>query len=324
MKGLRGMLGKRSSSDMGELVYAYAKACGIIGKSFVGKRIKKLDALSRLSELDRMLFPASGQDLPEKELLVDLEKRIIGRSINSIITIINCFSKAPGFLIFLLRRYEYEDIKKALDVNIEGTDFAFLPEDESFLNQEQGDSIPPMHLDQHYYNSLWESLSRLPGKDRYAAGKILSEEISLKNSCWALRLRTYYNMKADEIKSYLIDLPVAPKRKKRSLAEEAVQCLDFPLDDFDAWSSWRWKKFLNSPAGKDKWQADPRHFQNASSRYLFQLAYRLFRINPFSLDSVFCFIKLKQFEEDLLVSYAEALGMGFSGREIISLLGAAS
>ena len=37
-------------------------------------------------------------------------------------------------------------------------------------------------------------------------------------------------------------------------------------------------------------------------------------------DAAACFIKLKQFEEDLLTSVAEGLGLGMSGRDVFSLL----
>ena len=74
-------------TGLGERAYAYAKACGIIGKSFVGKRIHLLEKAGSLSELDRMVFPDSSQNLPEKELLFDLEKRISERAVNSIISL---------------------------------------------------------------------------------------------------------------------------------------------------------------------------------------------------------------------------------------------
>jgi vacuolar-type H+-ATPase subunit C/Vma6 len=124
-------------------------------------------------------------------------------------------------------------------------------------------------------------------------------------------------MSANEIKSHLIDIPV---KGSRSLADEAVQCLEYPLDSFSAWSSWRWKDFLNSDTGEMHWHADPRYFQNAASRYLYRLARHYFRSRLFSLDTVFCFIKLKQFEEDILTSGAEGLSIGMSGRDILSML----
>jgi vacuolar-type H+-ATPase subunit C/Vma6 len=46
----------------------------------------------------------------------------------------------------------------------------------------------------------------------------------------------------------------------------------------------------------------------------------LFRRRPFSIDTAFCFIKLKQFEEDVLTSVAEGLGMGMSGEDIFAVL----
>jgi vacuolar-type H+-ATPase subunit C/Vma6 len=206
----------------GERSYAYAKACGIIGKSFIGKRTRNLERASRLSELDRIIFPATSRELPEKELLLDLEDRITERTVNSIIAIVGCFSKPPEFLSLLVRSYEYADLKNAIsssldkektapshtdlgprfqtvrfdawpDVQkmIEGTEFDFLLGDDGSLKVGQGDVSLQTDLDRHYYNALWKSLSALPRCDRYASERILSEEISLKNSCWVLRLRTY-------------------------------------------------------------------------------------------------------------------------------------
>jgi hypothetical protein len=45
-----------------------------------------------------------------------------------------------------------------------------------------------------------------------------------------------------------------------------------------------------------------------------------FRRRPISIDTPACFIKLKQYEEDLLTSVAEGLGLGIPGRDVFSLL----
>ena len=340
MKSLPGM------GEMGERAYAYAKACGIIGKSFVGKRTHTLEGVNGLAELDKTIFPAAVQNLPEKELLVDLENRIIGRAVNSITAIVGCFSSPPEFLTLLIRSYEYADLKSALiaalerekeapahtdigrfqtvrfdkwpDIRsmIEGTEYDFLLDKNGVLQNDLGSIALQTVLDQHYYGALWKALVALPKKDRFAAEKILSDEISLKNSGWALRLRTYYQMNQDEVKRHLVYMSA----KSRSLAEDAVQCLEYPLDNLSAWSSWRWKDFLNPVMGDGYWQADPRYFQNGASGHLYNLARRYFRLHPFSLDTIFCFIKLKQFEEDLLTSDAEGLSMGMSGKDIFSML----
>ena len=192
------MLGIRRIPAIGERAYAYAKACGIISKSFVGKRIHNLEGVSRLSELDKTIFPDAPENLPERELLVNIEGRIINRAVNSIIAIADCFSHPPEFLTLLIRSYEYADLKSVLfafqakektapvhtdighfqtvhfnawpniEAMIKGTDFEFLlAEKEKFGKEEENISLQAM-LDGHYYCALWKSLLSLSKKNRYA------------------------------------------------------------------------------------------------------------------------------------------------------------
>jgi vacuolar-type H+-ATPase subunit C/Vma6 len=336
---------------MGERAYVYAKACGIIGKSFIGKRTSRLHSVTRLTELDRLVFPGDSRDLPGQELLVDLERRIIGRSVNQIITIVDSFSKPPELLSRLVRTYEYEDVKRIIsalgagDARIpaytdigrfrtvrfeaypdpegmfKGTEFEFM-KNEKF---EQGDrtaegSRLQTKLDHQYYISLWESLSKLPRKDKSAYEKLFCEEISLRNAVWALRLRTYYNMPDEEIRERLVDISPRSRGNRASLAADALAALSLALDNRGDWLKWRRSGFLNPEQPGTAWKLDPRYFQNAAAAYLYRLARLSFRRNPFSLDTVLCFIKLKQFEEDFLTSMAEGLGMGMSVQDVSTLL----
>jgi hypothetical protein len=339
----------------------YAKACGIIGKSFVGPRIAALEPAGRLTELDRLVFPQSFRELPERELLVDLERRIIGRSASQIIAIVNSYARPPELLVRLLRSYEYGDLKSALaaiaggetrapsftnlgrfgvvkfgaypDIKamVAGTEFEFLASGAS-KEGEAGITLQTK-LDKHYYTTLWESLYRLKRRDRAGIEAILSEEISLRNAVWVLRLRTYYRMAADEVREKLIDIK-SPSRKggvgngrsskvrsqnAYSLAADAEAALELPLDAYAPWASWKRASFLNPEQG-GLWTADPRYFQNAASRHLYRLARRYFRRRPFAIDTAACFIKLKQFEEDLLTSIAEGLGIGMTSRDVFAML----
>jgi hypothetical protein len=325
----------------GERSYVFAKACGIVGKSFVGKRIPRLPGLGRLSELDRLVFPASGRDLPERELLLDLENRIIGRSVRQILSIVGSFAKPPELLVRLVRSYEYSDLKSCLALIAEdpsdprlgsrkplftdigpfgtvhfelfpdlpamlgGTEFEFL-----LKKDHASPEILQTELDRLYYVKLREALEKLSKKDRLASEKILGEEIALRNIIWALRLRIYYGMENEKIRDHLILPP----------ASDVLAALDLPLDNRDAWKGWGRESFLNAAHPGEPWRLDPRYFQNAASEYLYRLALHSFRRSPLSLDTSFCFIKLKQFEEDLLTSVAEGLGLGMSGRDVFSLL----
>ncbi|MDR2053549.1 MAG: V-type ATPase subunit [Treponema sp.] len=344
---------------MGERAYVYAKTCGIIGRSFLGKRIPRLSSVNRLSELDRLVFPDSFRDLPERELLVDLERRILGRSVGQILNIVNAYKKPPELLIRLLRAYEYADLKSALialaggertapewtplerfstvhfgaypdlKAMLKNTEFEFLLEDtpgagrpasESAAATPDGgiDSIRMQtKLDRHYYTALWKSLLKLPKHDRDGIGKILEEEISLRNVIWTLRLRTYYRMEAEDVREHLVFIE---KRKGKSLAQDALDSLELPLDTRPAWEKWRRGGFLNREVPDEHWTADPRYFQNVVSVYLYRMARLYFRRRPVSMDTPACFIKLKQYEEDLLTSMAEGLGLGLPSGDVFSLL----
>jgi vacuolar-type H+-ATPase subunit C/Vma6 len=339
----------------GERAYVYAKACGIIGKSFVGSRIAALEPAGRLTDLDRLVFPQSFRELPERELLADLERRILDSAVNKIISLVNSYAQPPEFLVRLLRSYEYEDLKVALSAiggketkaftftnlgrfgvvkfdaypdiaaMVSGTEF------ESLISQasRDGDSriVLQIKLDKHYYTMLWESLYRLKRQDREGIEAILAEEISLRNVVWALRLRTYYHMSGNDVRERLIDLESHPHShshksgtgNRHSLVADAEAMLELPLDTYSPWVSWKRVGFLN-PGRGDTWTADPRYFQNAASRHLYHLARHYFHLRPFSVDTAACFIKLKQFEEDLLTSLAEGLGMGMTSRDVFAML----
>ncbi|MCL2761583.1 MAG: V-type ATPase subunit [Treponema sp.] len=334
--------------------FAYAKACGIIGKSFIGKRIAALEKMSSLQELDRLVFPAAVRELPVKELLANLEQRILQRTVRHIRVILNSYSIPPQALVLQLRSCEYAGLKTCLhhiaagkktappafnDIGrfstvrfskypnlaamLAGTEFAFI------LTQFPKDPKPAdltaieAALDRQYYTLLTESICGLPAADRLYAQRILAEEISLRNCVWALRLRTYFKKDQDETARYLMDLKMFGQNQHDeavSLAAEARKSLRFPLDSRPAWNGWRWEKLLNPQKAGEQWTVDPRYFQNAASRYIYRLSRRCFRFMPFSVSSIFCYIKLKHYEEDLLISIAEGLALGMSGKDVFAML----
>ena len=350
----RGFSFRGSSPDAGERAFAYAKACGIIGKSFVGKRIAGLGKLRSLSELDRLIFPGVYRDLPDRELLADLERRILQRTAKHILSIINSYSRPPELLVRQLRSCEYADLKACLhnissgmkvppgliDIGcfrtvrfeaypdlaamLNGTEFEFILEKDLKALQSTGYDFAPLdaELDLRYYTLLVQSAGRLSAADRFLIEQILEGEISLRNCAWALRLRGYYKKTVNETAQHLIDLKMPGG--KTSLAAEAHISLNFSMDFRSDWKGWRWEKLLNPEKAGESWAVDPRYFQNAASQYLYRFCLRRFRHIPFSISFVFCYIKLKQFEEDLLTSIAEGLGLGMTSDDVFHLLEAAS
>ena len=330
--------------------YVYAKACGIIGKSFVGKKISSLAGLRSLSELDRLIFADHHGDLPAKELLADIEGRIIGRTVRQIMAVAGSYTEPPEIIARMIRSYEYGDLKICVqhiasgekkpprfcdigrfrtvnfdafpDMNamLKSTEFKFLlPHDLKGLKKGFDTAPVETKIDSLFYSSLVESLNSLSSEDREITQRILADEISLRNCTWALRLRTYYRKMAGEALKHLMDIRLQGE-KNVSLAAEAEQSLSFPLDSRPSWQGWKWEKLLNSEQASVHWAADPRHFQNAASGYLYRLAMRCFHRVPLSVSSVFCFIKIKQFEEDLLTSIAEGLALGIDSASVFRLL----
>jgi hypothetical protein len=338
----------------------YARACGIIGKSFVGKGIARLGGITRLSELDRLVFGAEARDLPERELLRDFEQRVLNRAAKQIVAIVGSFRAPPELLVLMARDFEYTDLKRAIaaaaigekqapavtgidrfatidfsayprfDKMLADTEFAFLLED---LKKLSGGSATVIQnkLDRHYYTALWNSLFKLAPSDRSAIERILAAELSLRNASWALRLRSYYGMTAEQIREYLALLEAprgfAEGRRKAArfnLADDALASLNMALDNHEEWARWRWAKFLNPAVPGEPWTADPRFFQNAAARHLYRLAWLSVHRRPFALDTAACFIKLKLFEEDLLVSVAEGISLGMASQETLDIMGVAS
>lgn len=328
--------------------YAYAKACGIIGKSFVGKRISSLANLRSLSELDRLIFPEHYGDKPAGELLSDMEKRIVSRSVRQILVIIDSYENPPELLTRMLRAYEYSDFKTCLQYIAAGkkelpvicgirrfrtVDFNSFPDISAMIKNTEFETLLSADiksiqencditqietkLDNFYYQSLIKSALNLSAEDRSIVQRLLAEEISLRNCTCALRLRSYYHKNSEETRGFMMDLK---QGADNSLAKEAIESLDFSLDLRNSWESWKWECFLNPEEPYKHWTADPRYFQNAASRYIYSLAKKSFHRLPMSVSSIFCYIKLKQFEEDILTSIAEGLAMGLDSTGVFKLL----
>jgi vacuolar-type H+-ATPase subunit C/Vma6 len=344
-----------SSPGVGERAYAYAKACGIIGKSFVGKRVAELRGLRLLSELDRLVFPEARRDLPDRELLVDIERSIEKRAVRHILAIVNSYTEPPDLLIHQLGAYEYSDLKTCLHYIARGIKtlpvlcgigrfrtirFEAFPDLAKMLSETKYEFILSKNikalkpdsrefvlieteLDTYYYLGLINSLGDLSDEDRDIAQKILVNEISLRNCAWALRLRTYFRKSAAEVGGHLMNIRMQAEISA-NIASDALKSLNLPLDSRAPWRGWKWEKFLNPEKTGEHWNLDPRYFQNAASRYLYRLALSSFHRAPMTVSTIFCFIKIKQFEEDLLTSVAEGLGMGMSGGDVFEMLTAES
>jgi hypothetical protein len=217
----------------------------------------------------------------------------------------------------------YPDLEKMLA----GTEFGFLldapadaPADErlEFGGEFDTDKVFS-RIDAFYYKTLIAFLRKTPARECASIRRILAEEISLKNASWALRLRCYYNFSGKNIEERLIHLKMS--KKGPDLADDALAVLDWKPDDAQDWARWKRRSLLNPEEAGKLWRVNPRYFQNAASIRLYKLTSTLFRRRPFTLDATALFIRLKQFEQQLLVSMAEGSRLGLSAGEVMAALG---
>jgi len=285
--------------------YAYAKASWIVGKSFLGKRISSLNSIHTLNELDRLIFTDAHRELPGRELLIDLEKRITQRTVRQVLSVVKSYSQPPKLLVRMLKCFEYTDLKRR---------FTWLSLGKNEENQEG--------LNYDYYQDLIESLYQLDSEDRIVAARLLADEISLQNCILALRLRKFYHKSETEAAKNLMNFKMHGNlyQKKISLCSDARTSLHFSLDVRQDWKGWRWEKFLNHDDSPAQWTIDPRYFQNAAYQHLYHLSLHNFHNAPMTVSALYCFIKLKLFEEDFLISIAEGLSLGMDCSSIIKLL----
>jgi hypothetical protein len=103
----------------GANAYLYAKACGMLAKSFVGPRLSLLFDADSLTVLWSRIFGKDGAtgkempQLPEVLLARALEKEASSQFIRDYIRLLSAYETPQPVLIKLLQLYDYSNLKDA-------------------------------------------------------------------------------------------------------------------------------------------------------------------------------------------------------------------
>ncbi|MBE6350792.1 MAG: hypothetical protein E7062_08625 [Spirochaetaceae bacterium] len=325
--------------------FVYAKAKGMIAKSFVGTRINKIFTVQSLGELWSLLFKSEVPLVPEVMLAKKIEQEIELRFISDFKKLLDAFDEPNDFCKVLLQKYDYGNLKEfssALLVGMtqkpfyydigkyallrykkwpsiagltEETVLSWYKEAPSRKQQAYYDSL----LDQHYIFELWDALKTVPKKQRTILQDYLSEEFILQNIIWALRLKIYYSMTNDEILTHLA-FSTKEKNKDDILVQPALKILEYPLDSYEVWSSWKYKDLVNTSVDTASWRIDPRWVEHSAQVMLYKKAYALFhRYSECSL-CLFCLYKIKQYETNCVRTCAEGLRLHVYGQDSLSFV----
>lgn len=331
----------------GAYAYVYAKACGIVSKSFVGKKSGRLFSVKTLGELWTLLFEEELPMVPEGLLAYEIERKARGEFISSFISLLSAFDKPEPVCLALLDYFNFENYKilvHALDEKQKDVPFFNNLGDYSTLNLAKWPSFTEMvrgtffagfglslpekpdaswenMLDKLFYRNLWDSVNKIPSGQRDFAIHIIKNQIEIENISWALRLRVYFDMKREDIIPMLVFEDAENPSSKDVLGGTAVEALELPLDNIEAWKSWKFFKFLNPWSDSSLWSVDPRYFEQAGFTWLGQQSLKNFHRNPFSVNTLLCFFKIKQSEVSLIRTAAEGIRLQVSEKEMADFRG---
>jgi len=251
--------------------------------------------------------------------------------------VLSGFKEAPAVLIHLVRSHEYAALKDCVSSIVRGevpgtfpdlgrfssVNTKSFPKLGAMVKNTVHDWIPAKPvpgdlvsiesgLDTRYYTDLLD----LSGKEHGRAGRCIHamarDEVILRNCAWALRMRFNFNWDAAASRAYLIGVD-------KGLAGEALAVFSLSANERHAWKSWAFEPFFGD-SQETSWRPDAVEFERRAAFHLYKRTLIGFRLHPLSIVPLYCLIKLKDFEVDLLTMVMEALRLGMEEKEIRSFL----
>ncbi len=312
--------------------YVYAKASGMLARSFAGQRAASLFEVKKLSELWSLVFTDEVPVVPEEMLAEKIERKAELAFVNDFKNLLECYSKPEPVSLALLQSYDYSNLKdishalqngeKELPSIVDIGRFSMLRYDEwpslskitensqlSWYNTVPSRSEQKefdLKLDTQYMLSLWKAVEKVPAAERKTVAELVHEKLRLQNCIWALRLKVYYGMSDEDIIKNLVFINEADGIQD-SLAGEAVTVLSFAIDTYSDWSDWKYAYLLNPYTEGEVWQVDPRWLEQSVILDINKKAMKHFHRNPFTADVLVSWFMIKQYELNCIRTAAEGL-----------------
>lgn len=326
--------------------YVYAKASGMLAKSYVGDRARELFSFNSLQELWSFLFKAEVPVVPEALLARALEKEAFDTFVFQYKKLIECYSEPNPVLTALLHGYDYENIKDiGAAISLKESKLPEINRINPFnlINYDKWPDLKAMTAetplewyssavdikDQHLINhkidcqnviEMIKALDKVELSCRKDVKKLVSEKLIIENIVWALRLRLYYNMSSEEIIP-LLAYSTSEKDLKDYLVQDALKVLDLPLDDHDSWKKWKYSRLLNPHDEGSPWTVDPGWIATAFKTVYVGKARRMFHQYPFTCCPIVCWFIIKQDELDNIRTASESLRLNIDSSQAMRTVG---
>lgn len=324
----------------GASAFVYAKASGMLAKSYIGKRTVKLFEARTLADLWTLLFEEEVPLIPEFLMARLIEEKAEQKFVQDFSRLLSWYEKPDHVLVTLLRFYDFTNLKLLAAALFNNRDLPRLVDIGSFseLNYSAWPDIAQItqnssiswyndvpeiteqklydhKLDVQYVRQLWASVQKLPVSERSPVEKLIKTDIVFQNIIWALRLKVYYDMDTQSVISYLAGLTDSPDASD-VLAGPAVKILDKPIDVYDEWKDWEYRRLLNAHEPDSIWSVDPRWVQQSANNELAKRALKDFHKYPFTAMVLASWFKIKQNEVQNIRTAAEALRLNISESEV--------
>lgn len=321
--------------------YAYAKACGILSRSYTGERAAKLFSAQKLSELWPLIFTDEVPAVPEILLAKTIEQKAAQKFILEYKKLLMAYDSPAQILVDLLQYFDFENLKSlgaaaamgqrempplrdispfnilnyaawpSIQKITQNTELEWYDHEPEVVEQQQLDN----ELDLRFVEKLWTSSQELFGEEKKMVQSMIAQRYSMRNVIWVLRLKLYYGMDKNQIVQRLAFLNPQNGRSD-PIGGDALDILDKDIKNWDDWKNWKYAKFLNPREEGSLWSVDPRWVEESSEKEFIKKATKNFHANPSAAAALLCWYFIKAKELDYIRMATEALRLNVKVQEI--------
>ncbi len=321
--------------------YVYAKASGILARSYVGERASRLFAAAKLSELWTLVFEDELPAVPEILLAKEIERASADKFIGEYKRLLSAYDEPAQILVGLLQYFDYENLKSlgaaaamgqkerpplfdirpynllnydawpSIQKITQGSELEWYDHEPEVSEQQLLDNA----LDLQFVEKLWASSQELAGEEKESVQALIAERYLMRNIVWVLRLKLYYGMDRNQIVQRLAFLN-PQNGKSDPLGGEAFAIIDKDVQNWDDWKNWKYAKYLNPREEGSVWSVDPRWVEESSEKDFIQKATKRFHARPCAPTALLCWFFIKSKELDCIRMATEALRLNVKIKEM--------
>lgn len=326
--------------------YIYAKASGIIGKSFVDSRSADIFEAKSLTDLWTLIFRTPAPAIPEIMLAERIEKEAFKRFVDQYTYFVSLYDKPDQILIDQLFIYESENLKAIGSALCAGDkecphlinfgkfsqlNYKAWPDVAKITAKSPYswyDHVPSIHeqqslefkIDLQVIRHLWKAIQKTTGETRIQLEDLYLNEYCIKNIVWALRLKINYKWDKDKIIENLIYVTDSPSASD-PIAGPAIQIFNKETDVYEQWADWKYRALLNPHVAGEVWSVQPSWIERKNRVRMGKLASHVFHAYPMSTVALIGWYKMKNFEMSCIRTAVESLRMGISSQDAKDAVG---